>query len=348
MYMQPPERLAVMVFNAIFPIMTLEVAVLAVFGLLGSLQAGAAAVFTRGFNVQPFTIDLSKNVARMFDLIKDTHLPDHEEYPGVSSDLGIPLSTLKKLRKDWISCFKWKKEQDSMNKYELCLILTLLCLLMNRFKHFTAVIEGLTIHFIHEKSQDPNAIPLILNHGWPGSFLEFAPVIEELTKKAQTLTGKSVSFHVVIPSLPGFAFSSSPPQGWTAEGDTARVFNTLMTEVLGYETYATFGTDWGAVPSYGMYEVFNSTCRAGHFAFLPFLPKDLDGLAALNITLDPLEAFEEQVTLTWGKNGASYLTEQTSKVCIIVSRLLTPELIDASPILLDSPYLTTRWDNWHG
>ena len=87
-----------------------------------------------------------------------------------------------------------------------------------------------------------------------------------------------------------------------------------MVDVLGYETYATFGTDWGSGPAYGMYEAFNTTCRAAHLAFLPFLPKDLDGLAALNITLDPLEAFEEQVTLTWSANGASYLTEQTTKV----------------------------------
>lgn len=95
----------------------ISVAVLAAFGLFGSLQTQAASISNQGYNAQPFIIDLSQNVGHMFDLIDNTHLPEKEEYDGVSSDLGIPLSTLKKLQKDWTSCFNWKKEQDSMNKY---------------------------------------------------------------------------------------------------------------------------------------------------------------------------------------------------------------------------------------
>jgi pimeloyl-ACP methyl ester carboxylesterase len=90
---------------------------------------------------------------------------------------------------------------------------------------------------------------LLMNHGWPGSFLEFVPVIRPLTQKSKTASGKSVSFHVVVPSLPGYVFSSAPGANWTLD-DTARVFNTLMMEVLGYETFATHGTDLGCGVSY--------------------------------------------------------------------------------------------------
>jgi pimeloyl-ACP methyl ester carboxylesterase len=125
--------------------------------------------------------------------------------------------------------------------------------LTGRFNHYKTPIENLSIHFVYEKSPAPDAIPLLLVHGWPGSFLECAPIIDQLTKGATTSTGKTVSFDVIIPSLPGFAFSSPPPPSW-AITDTARILNTLMVDVLGYETYAIHGTDWGSTVSNTMYD----------------------------------------------------------------------------------------------
>jgi hypothetical protein len=90
------------------------------------------------------------------------------------------------------------------------------------------------------------SLPIVLgrhNEPLPGSFHEFYPVIKPLTQSWTSPTGKKVSFNVVVPSLPGFVFSSAPPVNWTVD-DTARIFNTLMTEVLGYSTYTTHGTDW--------------------------------------------------------------------------------------------------------
>lgn len=186
---------------------------------------------------------------------------------------------------------------------------------MCRLKHFTAAIEGLTIHFVHEKANASNAIPLLLIHGWPGSFLEFAPIIDQLTEEAQTSTGKPVSFNIVIPSLPGFAFSSPPPVNWTIQ-DTARVFNTLMTDVLGYDTYAIHGTDWGSTIAYILYDQYNKTIGAAHFAFLPFYPESPDHLAAEDITLSELEKVEEQNAMNWAGTGDGYFVEQTTKVWI--------------------------------
>lgn len=157
----------------------------------------------------------------------------------------------------------------------------------------------------------------MLLHGWPGSFLEFVPIIKPLTttKNATSSTpSKPVSFDVVVPSLPGFAFSSAPPANWTND-DTARVFNTLMTSVLGYKTYATHGTDWGSEIAYRLYGDFNSTVRASHFVFLPFFPLTPDRLAAENISLHTdLEKFEAERFVEWTRTGNGYFVEQTTKV----------------------------------
>ncbi|KAK3368428.1 Alpha/Beta hydrolase protein [Podospora didyma] len=268
------------------------------FVALVAASLGTATPVEKPSVVKPFKINLSSEVPRMLKLIKENKLPDKPEYPGVGSSFGIDLDVLKDLKKQWLDDFDWKKEQDAINK----------------FKHFTTKIEGLDIHFIHEKSADPDAIPLLLLHGWPGSFLEFVPIIKPLTaKNATSSTNKPVSFHVVVPSLPGFAFSSAPPANWTNE-DTASVFNTLMTSVLGYKTYATHGTDWGSDIAYSLYGSFNSTVRASHFAFIPFFPLTPDQLAAENISLDTdLEKFEEGRFVEWSLTGNGYFVEQTTK-----------------------------------
>ena len=189
---------------------------------------------------------------------------------------------------------------------------------MDSFDHFLVDIEGLQIHFIHQKSSQPNAIPLMLNHGWPGSFLEFVPTITPLTEAAKTTTGGNVSFHVVVPSLPGFAFSSAPPTNWTTI-DTARVYNTLMTKILGYETFAVFGTDWGSAPSYSLYESYNQSTRAAHFAFIPFLPIPRAEFEEQNIILNSsLLEFEQQQTEAWSATGNAYLLLQNTKASISI------------------------------
>ncbi|KAL6805723.1 Alpha/Beta hydrolase protein [Trichoderma sp. SZMC 28012] len=266
------------------------------------------------YDVHPFTISLSDGVPRMLERIRDTELPDTiPQYPG--NEAGISLETLKAFRNQWLVDFDWHKEEESLNKYH----------------HFTAKIENLRVHFIHEKSNEPNAISLILYHGWPGSFLEFIPVIKSLTQKTKTSTGKHVSFDVVVPSLPGFAFSSAPGANWTVD-DSARVFNTLMTKVLGYKTYAVHGTDWGSGVAWGQFDGFNTSARAAHFAILPFLPLTPEQLEAQNITLNtPLDRFEEQRFVNWSATGSGYFSEEGSK----------PN--DIGPVLYDNPIGQLVW-----
>ncbi|KAJ7356823.1 Alpha/Beta hydrolase protein [Mycena albidolilacea] len=256
----------------------------------------AASATNNRFDLKPFKIDLTGGIPRLKSLVNSTRLPAMAIYPDAGTDKGIELETLRELRTEWATTFDWEVQQAELNQLE----------------HFTAVIEGQTVHFVHEKSKAVDAIPVILLHGWPGSFQEFLPVIEPLTQPSVSATGKTVSFNVVVPSLPGFVFSSAPPANWTVD-DTARIFNTLMTEVLGYSTYAVHGTDWGSSVAYSLYSSFNTTVRAAHFIFLPFFPPAAQDIAENNITLSDIQKVTEKRSIDWNMTGNGYYIEQTTK-----------------------------------
>jgi hypothetical protein len=137
-------------------------------------------------------------------------------------------------------------------------------------------------------------------------------VVKDLTRSVTLLDGTTVSFDIIIPSLPGFAFSEAPPANWTVD-DTARVMNSLMVDILGYDKYAVHGTDWGSAVAYSLYDRFSAHVKASHFVFLPFYPKDPAELAELNITLNDLETFEESRFTTWTTTGQGYFNELSTE-----------------------------------
>ena len=133
---------------------------------------------------------------------------------------GIPLAYTRGLADYWANDYDWRAREEALN----------------RFDHFTTEIDGLDIHFIHQRSGRENAFPLLITHGWPGSIVEFAKVIEPLTERG---------FDVVCPSLPGYGFSAKPTStGWGVE-KIAAAWDTLMGR-LGYERFGAQGGDWGA------------------------------------------------------------------------------------------------------
>ena len=144
---------------------------------------------------------------------------------------------------------------------------------MNQWPHFTTEIEGLNIHFIHQRSTQEDAIPILLIHGWPGSFHEFSEVINPLTSGDQG----GPAFHCMVPSLPGFCFSSPPPRrGWTVK-DTARVFHQLM-QRLGYKQYAVQAGDWGqfVARELGANPAYADSVKVVHLNYCPgALPENL-------------------------------------------------------------------------
>src|SRR5262245_48178925 len=143
---------------------------------------------------------------------------------------GVPLVKLRALVEYWRRDYDWRRCEARLNG----------------FAQYRTQIEGLDIHFLHIRSPHTNALPLIITHGWPGSVIEFFKIIEPLTNPTAHGGKAEDAFHVVAPSLPGFAFSGKPDRrGWNAER-IAGAWAELMRR-LGYERYVAQGGDWGSV-----------------------------------------------------------------------------------------------------
>lgn len=134
---------------------------------------------------------------------------------------------------------------------------------MNRFSHYKAQVDGIDLHFIHEKGSGPAPMPLLISHGWPGSVLEFFDIIDPLAHPERFGGHVDDAFDVIAPSLPGFGFSGRPPRPYGPR-KMASLFNTLMTDVLGYDNYLAQGGDWGGAISSWLGFEHAPPCRAIH------------------------------------------------------------------------------------
>lgn len=179
-------------------------------------------------DVTPFRIEIPE--ADLEDLrqrLRLTRWPDRETVPDWSQ--GTPLSYAQALCDYWLDAYDWRACEASLNE----------------FPQFTTEIDGLPIHFLHVRSPQPDAQPLVITHGWPGSVVEFRKVIRPLTDPARYGGDPADAFHVVCPSLPGFGFSGKPTQpGWGVPR-IADAWDQLMTR-LGYSRYGAQGGDWGS------------------------------------------------------------------------------------------------------
>ncbi|THD55092.1 epoxide hydrolase family protein [Phenylobacterium sp.] len=142
---------------------------------------------------------------------------------------------------------------------------------LNRFPQFTARVEDFDLHFLHVVGEAGGCRPLILTHGWPGSHYEFWGAIEKLAFPSRFGGTASDAFDLIVPSLPGFGFSSKPTRP-VGQRTTARLFNSLMTEVLGYESYLAQGGDWGAMVTSWLGRDHAAHARAIHLNMLGFRP----------------------------------------------------------------------------
>jgi epoxide hydrolase len=178
--------------------------------------------------IRPFRIEIPQ--AEVDDLryrLRRTRWP--RELPGVGWKRGVPLGYLIELAEYWRTSYDWRAHEASIN----------------RFPQYTTVIDGAPVHFLHVRSRAPDAIPLMLIHGWPGSIVEFLDAISPLTDPLAHGGDGSQAFHLVIPSLPGHGFSGPLTEpGWT-HGRIAKAFTELMAR-LGYERYGVQGGDVGA------------------------------------------------------------------------------------------------------
>ena len=155
-------------------------------------------------------------------------LPEKE--PVTDHSQGVPLATVEKLAKYWATEYDWRKVEAKLNSYP----------------QFITEIDGLDIHFVQVKSKHPNALPVIVTHGWPGSIIEQLKIVDPLVNPTAYGGTAADAFDVVIPSMPGYGFSGKPTAtGWGPER-VARAYDVLMTR-LGYKKYVAQGGDWGAV-----------------------------------------------------------------------------------------------------
>jgi epoxide hydrolase len=201
--------------------------------------------------IKPFKIHIEEAViVDLKDRLARTRWP--EQIPGSGWDNGVEIGYLRQLAEYWRTSYDWRKHERALNE----------------FPQFTAEIDGVPIHFIHQRSNSTGALPLVIIHGWPGSIYEFHKIIVPLTEPEDHGGKPEDAFHVVCPSLPGFGFSGQPKErGWSSQR-MAEAIAKLMAR-LGYTRYGAQGGDWGAGITRWLAANDGTHCVGGHSNFPP-------------------------------------------------------------------------------
>jgi pimeloyl-ACP methyl ester carboxylesterase len=284
---------------------------------MGGRIAEVARPMTVGSpEVRPFEVHVPE--ATLADLrrrIAATKWPERETV--ADSSQGVQLATMQALARHWATDYDWRRVEARLNAVP----------------NFVTNVDGLDIHFIHARSKHPDALPLVITHGWPGSVIEQLKVIEPLTNPTAHGGSAADAFHVVIPSLPGYGFSGKPTApGWTP-ARIATAWTTLM-QRLGYTRFVAQGGDWGNAVS----EVMALQEPAGLLGIstnmAATVPPNISKALAFNeappadLTPDERNAWN-QLSLFYGK-GLGYALEMNNR----------PQTLYA---LADSPVGLAAW-----
>jgi pimeloyl-ACP methyl ester carboxylesterase len=191
-------------------------------------MAVTTAKSTDSTAIRPFHLEVpEEQLAELRRRIVATQWPEKETVPDDSQ--GVPLETMQKLARYWATEYDWRRCEAELNA----------------LPQFITEIDGLDIHFIHVRSRHEDALPLVVNHGWPGSVVEQLKIVDRLTDPTAHGASAEDAFHLVIPSMPGYGFSGKPTDtGWGPER-MGRAWDVLMKR-LGYTEYVAQGGDWGA------------------------------------------------------------------------------------------------------
>jgi pimeloyl-ACP methyl ester carboxylesterase len=238
--------------------------------------------------------------------LNSTRWPERET--GSGWEQGPPLDAMQTLVAHWRSAYDWRKCESELAGWP----------------QFKTVLDGLGIHFIHVRSRHADAMPLILTHGWPSTILLFRHVIAPLTDPTAHGGTADEAFHLVIPSLPGFAFSDKPSgRGWNAMR-TARAWGALM-QRLGYQRYIAQGGDWGAFVTTAMAQQEVPGLEAIHLNFAQTVPD------VIPAKLLPDQQRAVAALTMWREKGSAYLQLQSTR----------PQMIGYA--LADSPVGQASW-----
>ena len=285
-------------------------AVSAFLALVSGQAAPQAANEVNEMPIVPFQVGVPQSaIDDLRNRLANTRLPD--QIPGTSWEYGTERGYLEELLTYWMNEFDWRAQEARINAFD----------------QFTTEIDDVNMHFIHQRSANPDAIPLMIVHGWPGSISEFLDIIPPLVDPAAHGGEIEDSFHVIAPSLPGFGFSGIPEaRGYNPER-IALMLAALM-ERLGYESYAIAGGDWGAIINRHL---------ANHY------PERLIGLHSNMILAAPPEdeeqrnrATPEELALTGAR--AAYMQNETGYQAIQGTK---PQTLGYG--LADSPAGVAAW-----
>ena len=275
-------------------------------GVLGDTALGATPA-PNATAIRPFRIHASKEqLAALRRRVEATRWPAKELVTDRSQ--GVQRATMQALARFWTTKYDWRAVEARLNA----------------LPQFTTQIDGVRIHFIHVKSRDANALPLIMTHGWPGSVIELLDVIAPLTRPAAHGGTAADAFDLVLPSIPGYGFSGKPTEiGWDP-GRTARAWAQLMSR-LGYTRYVAQGGDVGAVITDAMGRQGPPGLAGIHVNLLSA------GFAATMPTATDEERAAAAGVATFNTSGRGYVIEQATR----------PETIGYA--LTDSPVALAAW-----
>ena len=258
-------------------------------------------------DITPFRVSVSASLISDLKLrLRMARLPEKETVSDGSQ--GVPLAKARALISYWRDRYDWSRFEREINKVP----------------QFRTKIDGLGIHFIHVRSKQPNALPIIMTHGWPGSVVEFLKVIGPLTDPTAHGGRAADAFDVVIPSLPGFGWSDKPSEvGWTVER-TARAWGVLM-QRLGYTRWVAQGGDWGAGVTHALAHIRPAGLAAAHVNWQFVVPEKLpeNPTAEEKLAIQGLQRFTG--------DGYGYFREQATR----------PQTIGYA--LADSPVGQAMW-----
>jgi len=266
---------------------------------VGVASTSVAAVDSTDTAIRPFKVTVSDaDLAELRRRIVATKWPEAEPVPDASQ--GVQLATMQKLAHYWSTDYDWRKVEARLNA----------------LPQFTTRIDGLDIHFIHVRSKDPNAMPLIVTHGWPGSIVELLKIVDPLTNPTAHGGNASDAFDLVIPSLPGYGFSGKPAStGWDPQR-IARAWVVLMKR-LGYTRFAAQGGDWGGMVTDVMGTQAPPELLGIHVTWPFTVPPDIDKAAQSGspepngLSADEKSAYEQLDSFY--KHGVGYAVEMSGR-----------------------------------
>jgi pimeloyl-ACP methyl ester carboxylesterase len=285
--------------------------------LLGANRSGAANPAQDSTAIRPFTVPVVPQ-AELDDLrrrVAATRWPEKETANDASQ--GVQLETMQKLASYWAKDYDWRKCEAKLKA----------------LPHFVTNIDGVDIYFIHVRSKNPNALPMIVTHGWPGSVVEQLKIIDPLTNPTAHGGRAEDSFDIVIPSLPGYGFSGKPTAtGW----DPIRIAKAwvVLMKRLGYTRFVAQGGDWGNAVTEQMALLGAPELIAIHTNMPATVPPDIDKAALAGapppsaLSGDEKHAYEQLAFFY--KHGLGYANEMANR----------PQTLYA---LADSPVGLAAW-----